>query len=779
MAQYYPTTLGRIILLVAGALVLGSCGSNTEATKQKLLDSGNEYFEQGRYREAAIIYGRAVQQDRRFGPAYFQLAKAEIRLGRIAEAARSLHRATELQPKNAEAFSMLSEIYLAAIGSDVLHRDLYLRELGDLVEMAERRGTDPFEVLRIRGYFAMEEGKPDDAAEHFRQALARKPGEKRLQLAVVRALRAGGRLDEARRLARKELEADPEFAAMYDRLYTILLRQGEERQAERLIETKCREMAENPGCRLQLAAHYHRVEKNNRRDAVLEDLVPDDSQDIALIGEVANFYERIRGFERALHYWRRALKVSSAGQSYYQLRITNVLASAGRTAEALQLVESVLAEEPEHPEALALRAAIQLYGGDPAAVRTAISTLEETIALLPKNAVLRYNLGMAYFSVKDIDRATVQFQEAAAMLPGYEAPRFRLGQLYLLRGQPAMAAQLADEVLKLNPLTIRGRLLRADASIRLQEPNQARSHLDYVLEREPANHDAQYLMAALSMAERRYADAETILRRLYRQSPDDSRGIRGLVGVFVAQGKEREALSMLERELEKNPNNRQLRLVSANVAMDTEDYSHAIAQYDEILAQDPEQANVHVSIGMAYYGAGELGKAEDHFQRARQAEPGNMAANLRLSMLVGELGRYNQAREILESVLKTAPDNPIALNNMAYILAESDQTRDTAQTLAQRAVNRAQGNNRIRDSISETLAYIYLRKNLHDNAIEIYEQIVARNPDNGRWRYRYAQALYQKGNMVEARSELEQALATRPPKREADQMRALLAQVSR
>jgi tetratricopeptide (TPR) repeat protein len=117
---------------------------------------------------------------------------------------------------------------------------------------------------------------------------------------------------------------------------------------------------------------------------------------------------------------------------------------------------------------------------------------------------------------------------------------------------------------------------------------------------------------------------------------------------------------------------------------------------------------------------------------------------------------------------------------MAYILSESPQTLDTAQSMAQRAVNRLieqdPRQTRIRDTISETLAYIYMKKNLHDNAIEIYEQIVPRNQGNARWRYRYAMALFQKGDMPKARDELQRALATNPPKREADQIRQLLSQ---
>ena len=759
-------------LLLLFAALLASCISSPEKAKQTLLESGDRYFQQGDYREAAIMYRRAIQYDRRFGEAYFRLAKAELRAGRVVPAVGALHRAVELLPENAEAFVMLCEIYLTAQRHDPARRERYLREVEDLVEHAERAGTSAFEVARIRGLLEMARGEPEAAVEHFRIAHRMQPDHRLVLLAYVRALLAADRLEEAEKLARDEIERNPSNEAMYDRLYLIYLQEGREEDAEKLIEEKCRRNPESRACRLQLAAHYHRVGKLEKRDAVLEELEAMPGAGFRAAVEVAEFYERIGDFDKAIRVYRRAASEHPDRKKWLQLRIAEAMTMAGRGADAIGLVEEVLAEDPEYPQALALRGALRLFGGDPESTRAAIADMSSVLAEMPRNPVLRYHLGLAYLASGDVDKAMVQFQEAIELMPSYEAPRYYLGRIYLSRRQPAVAAGLADEILKIHPGSERGKFLRADASIRMGEYNRARALLDELLKARPQNRDAQFLLAALNVAQRRYREAEEALQRLYRIAPQDSRGIRGLVSLYLAEGRPDRAQRLLDAELARRPESRQLRLISAQVAMAANDFERAIADYQAMLDADPDQAAVQIALGVAYYKIGDLESAERHFAEAVRIQPKNVIANLRLSMLYGELGRFEEAQRVLKTVLQLAPDNPVALNNMAYILSESPSTLDTAMTLAQRARTLAPQN----AHIAETLAWIYVKKHQTDEAIKLYRDLVARYPTRATWRYRYAMALLQKGDKPQARRELEIALAHAATREEERRIRSLLAQ---
>jgi predicted Zn-dependent protease len=113
----------------------------------------------------------------------------------------------------------------------------------------------------------------------------------------------------------------------------------------------------------------------------------------------------------------------------------------------------------------------------------------------------------------------------------------------------------------------------------------------------------------------------------------------------------------------------------------------------------------------------------------------------------------------------------VALNNLAYIIAESPGgDLDQALTFAQRA------NQRLPQAveIADTLGWIYLKKNLADNALEIFRNNVTKSPNNSTYRYHLAMALYQKGDKTRAKQELQNALTHNPSKEEESNIKELL-----
>jgi Flp pilus assembly protein TadD len=138
------------------------------------------------------------------------------------------------------------------------------------------------------------------------------------------------------------------------------------------------------------------------------------------------------------------------------------------------------------------------------------------------------------------------------------------------------------------------------------------------------------------------------------------------------------------------------------------------------------------------------------------------------------LGRTAEAKLLYESTFTLQSDNPIALNNLAYLIAEKNGDLDTALTFAQRARQKWPHVS----AVSDTLAWIYLKKNLQDNAIEILENVVSQSPNQPTFHYHLGAAWLQKGNKAKARTELEKALANRPSSEEAGKIKELLAKAT-
>jgi predicted Zn-dependent protease len=126
-----------------------------------------------------------------------------------------------------------------------------------------------------------------------------------------------------------------------------------------------------------------------------------------------------------------------------------------------------------------------------------------------------------------------------------------------------------------------------------------------------------------------------------------------------------------------------------------------------------------------------------------------------------------------ERALAIAPGNAVANNNLAYVLAQTNTNLDAALTHAERAKAAAPDN----PDFTDTLGIVYLKRGLHENAVEVLRAIVIQNPSRVPFRYHYAQALVASGKPEEAKKELETALDSRPSVEEERQIRQLLGEI--
>ncbi len=109
----------RWLSVVLVLFAFGSaCSLDPNSAKKKYLDSGNRYFDRGKYREASIMYRSALKKDVRFAAAYYRLGLTYLKLKDPVSSERALRRAFELMPAGAEkddAGAKLADLYLGRV----------------------------------------------------------------------------------------------------------------------------------------------------------------------------------------------------------------------------------------------------------------------------------------------------------------------------------------------------------------------------------------------------------------------------------------------------------------------------------------------------------------------------------------------------------------------------------------------------------------------------------------------------------------------------------------
>src|ERR1700675_4750548 len=94
--------------------LLTGCHRNPETEKRKYFDKGAAYFQQGKYREAAIMYQNAIQIDSRFADAHYALSQCLMKTSDIQHAYQELMRTVDIEPTNWKAQLALGNLFLVA-----------------------------------------------------------------------------------------------------------------------------------------------------------------------------------------------------------------------------------------------------------------------------------------------------------------------------------------------------------------------------------------------------------------------------------------------------------------------------------------------------------------------------------------------------------------------------------------------------------------------------------------------------------------------------------------
>ena len=179
-------------------------------------------------------------------------------------------------------------------------------------------------------------------------------------------------------------------------------------------------------------------------------------------------------------------------------------------------------------------------------------------------------------------------------------------------------------------------------------------------------------------------------------------------------------------------------------------------------------------MGDIYQLKGDQEKAIVLYQQANELAPGDTAIALSLADSLARAGRNVEAKKRYEGILQMHPDNFSALNNLAFLLADTGGDLDQALRLAQQALTKLPN----QAAFIDTVGYIYLKKGLGDSAVQTFGNLVRKNPHVPAYRYHLGMALLAKGDKLAAKKELQVALDDRPSPQDKRKIVELLGRIS-
>lgn len=781
-----------------GALLLTSCTQSP----QKLVEAGNRYHDKKKFTEASILYQKAITKDKTNAEAYYRQGINLLDSGDVNGAVQYLRRAVDLKPSNTDAAGKLAEIYILAYANNPDKFKTYVPDIEDLIGKINKYQPDSFSGARLEGLYDLAKHDPDKALQAFDKANKLKPYSPDVVTWYAETLYNAGHKQEAETLERDMLAHDKKWGPAYDFLFLNYSRQADQDQragdqtkaaferqkAKEVLEERVQNDPTSAVAIENLANYKVLLSDYPGAEATMKRVMADPKAFPGRFQLMGDFYFRNRKYDEALQQYQTGINQDSKHAVQYRERIVSLDQAMNRPKDALDLARSVAKENPKNLQATETYAALLLQTSSRDAMPKVLNEIKDLSKANPNDPVLRLDLARAYYETSDRDKALAEAQEALQQetkaaqtavprrLPRsglIENCRVVIGRVLEDQGQHAKSLDQANLILQSQPGNPDARLMKARAMVGMGQANQALPDLQTLVQQYPKAGEARLELARVYLSRGELDKATAQYQQFSKDFPGDLRGEVGLQSVKLAEGKPEDGIKALQDLIAKHPNDLPLRYqlaafqVQSGMQIARKDrekakqfYQEAANNYKEILKTTHNSADLWLRLGVLQRELGQNDAALASFQQASIADPHNSAALLNEGMLHEFMGNKKEALATYNKVLGIDPDNPIALNDVAFLNAEAGTNLDQAMTFAEKAKQRIPNS----PEISDTLGYVYYQKNLNNQALQIFRELVSAHEDNATFRLHLAMALEKSGEKGAARDEARKALqlATQP-----------------
>ncbi|HNP52666.1 MAG TPA: tetratricopeptide repeat protein [Nitrosomonas nitrosa] len=355
-----------------------------------------------------------------------------------------------------------------------------------------------------------------------------------------------------------------------------------------------------------------------------------------------------------------------------QLQEAEHLLSVGQAEEALDIIDSVLASDPNNSNAIALKSIIAVVQNDkeralelalqaveqndlsvPAwlalsyaqqasfEIDTALASVRQAVILDPQNALIWARLAELQMSLGRLEQALEAAQEAVNLNPTIAKTQTVLGFAYLLQINTADAKIIFHEAILLDQADPMPRLGLGLALIREGQLEAGRIELEIAASLDPANSLIRSYLGKAYFEEKRYATAGTQFELAKERDPNDPTPWFYDAIQKQTQNRPVEALRDIQKSIELNDNR---------------------AVYRSKLLLDQDQAGRGSSLARIYDNLGFERRAIMETAKSLSYDPGNHSAHRFLSDTYANTPRHEIARvsELLQAqLLQPINVNPV------------------------------------------------------------------------------------------------------------------------
>lgn len=402
--------------------------------------------------------------------------------------------------------------------------------------------------------------------------------------------------------------------------------------------------------------------------------------------------------------------------------------------DAVKNYEIIIGENPKHVGALLAMADVAVRQKR---TNNVVGWLKKASAADEKTIAPKLRLVQYYSGQRDFQRAIAVARELDTKAPNNPQVLEALGRTEIAIGDPAAAVAT----------------FRRLATVAAKSPR------------------AHHLLGGALVAASDLVSARSSFRESISLRPDFVPAIMALVELESREGNTQEALTLASQIEESRPKSSIGPMLTGDVQLRVGKFDEAISSYKKAIELE-DTGSLAIRLFNARRRAGQTKSALTEMQ-AWVDNKNDVGVRHVLASNYISLGQYDNAIRESEKLLAVDGDNPVLLNNLAWLYDQKNDKRAVA--VAERALSKAPKSSAVMD----TVGWILVRKGDLKRGLELLQRAHNADPKQGDIAYHFAFALHKTGKFREAKRALQRILRAKLKFSELENARKLLKEIGR
>lgn len=620
------------------------------------------------------------------------------------------------------------------------------------LKLASSQGAKSGRLQALGGLaeILIEKQDVDSARVHIAKLASEAPQSLQTKVLIARIAYLDKDWTTAQQNLQQILQVAPDYRPAQMLLGAVHLQSGNLSQAEMYLSAVVASLPDDVGARQMLAETRLQLRKADEAQEALAPIVSGPDADAMSLQMAARASIGRRDIDDALEYLRRSVN-EDPGNVDLRLLFAATLLQAGRYDEAQAALDdvNVSGSEEDAYRRDALRALTAIRDGKKA---VALQTAKQFTNDYSDRSGAFNLLGAVQLANGDLDGATSSFEHGINLDPANLVARQYLAAIDESNGELASAASRYREIVAEKPDAAWAMFALGKIAVRQKDYERAAENFRRASEAAPDNDDYRLNFAKAERqagnGQRAAATLENEIERSLEHFPSAV-----MLGALKAESADLEGALDIARQLkERYPENPASFAFEAEMHVLGGNLVRADSEYEKALELGPVKSHAL----RAYQVKRQLGVTGAERPLVEFLETRPLDNEVRVVLAESYMATDNLSKSITayEHVIAAEPANAVALNNLAwtYYLTDDPRALETA-----RKANDAMPDN---GAIVDTLGWIMIQQGSVEEGEQLLRKAIELENGRAEIRYHHTVALEKLGRIEEARSTLEQLLAS-------------------